>query len=62
MTFTLAVGSGITIAQDASFVLGSILKWPFTRERPAREERGIIPLAIDHRIHAIPVHAEGQPH
>jgi hypothetical protein len=49
MTFTLAVSSGITNAQGASFVLGSTLKRPFTRKRPAHEERGIIPLAVHHR-------------
>ena len=44
MTFTLAVASGI--AKGAS---GSTLKRPFTRKRPAHEERGIIPLAVHHR-------------
>ena len=33
----------------ASFVLGSTLKRPFTRKRPAHEERRIIPLAVHHR-------------
>jgi hypothetical protein len=49
MTFRLAVASGITNAQGASFVLGSALKRPFTCKRPAHEERGIIPLAAHHR-------------
>ena len=49
MTFRLAVASGITNARGASFVLGSTLKRPFTRKRPAHEEWGIILLAVHHR-------------
>jgi len=41
MTFTLAVASGIANAPGASFVLGSTLTRPFTRKRPAHEERRI---------------------
>jgi hypothetical protein len=42
VTFTLAVASGITNAQGASFILDSTLTRPFTRERPEHENGGFI--------------------